>query len=108
MDIITLFCEIDDFCKTYSVELQDLWSVTDNKNGITLAQVRNRLVHGEHFDNEDNFALTYAKDHLQWTVERMILGVLKFPVTKSQVHPSHLEHWYSYTKWNDCQKILTK
>lgn len=98
----------DEFCKTYSVDLQDLWSVTDNTNGITLAQVRNRLVHGEHFNNEDNFALTYAKDHLQWTVERMILGVLNFPVTKSQIHSSRLGNWYSYTKWNDYQKVLTK
>ena len=67
------------FCDKYSVELQDLWSVTDNTNGITLAQVRNKLVHGEHFTREDNLALTYARDHLQWTVERMILGVLTFP-----------------------------
>jgi hypothetical protein len=96
------------FCENYSVDLQDLWSVADNSNGITLSQIRNKLVHGEHFTREENFALLYAKDHLQWTVERMILGVLNFPVSKSQIHPDHLGNWYSYTEWQNYQKVLTK
>ncbi len=98
----------DEFCKNYSIEFQDLWSVTDNTDGITLAQVRNRLVHGEHFEAEDNFALTYAKDHLQWLVERMILGILNFPTSKSLVCPERLGIWYSYTKWSEYRQILTK
>jgi hypothetical protein len=98
----------EQFCKNYKVNLQDLWSITDNSDGITLSQIRNRLVHGEHFTYEETRALPFAKDQLRWTVERMILGVLKFPVSKTLIHSSCLGHYYSYTDKIKYQKILTK
>lgn len=96
------------FCTHYKVELQDLWSVTDNNNGITLAQIRNKLMHGEHFNSEETFAITYAKDHLQWIVERMILAVLNWDISRSEISSHRLSGFYSYQDWTKYRDILSK
>jgi len=64
------------FCKYYSIDLADLWPVVNSASGASLSQVRNKLVHGEHFGPNQYEALMFAGLHLRWTVERMILAVL--------------------------------
>jgi len=98
----------NDFCNHYSVNLADLWSVTGDGEGVSLSQLRNKLVHGEHFDSRHYGALIYAKEHLQWTIQRMILGILGWSVDRSNVSPDRLGIMYAYQRWRDDQKALSE
>jgi len=79
------------FCEHYSVKLDDLWSVLDYNGGISLSQIRNKLVHGEHYENKHYGAILCAKQHLKWTIERMILGILNWSIDKSEISPVKLQ-----------------
>lgn len=104
---ISFATAFDEFCSHYSINLDDLWSVTGDGEGISLSQLRNKLVHGEHFGSSHERALIYAKEHLQWTIQRMILGVLGWSVDRSNVSPDYLKHMYAYQSWRDDQKVLS-
>ncbi len=97
----------NDFCNHYSVNLDDLWSVIGDGEGIPLSQLRNKLVHGEHFDDRHYGALIYAKGHLQWVIQRIILGILGWSVDKSNVSPDRLKNMYAYQRWRDDRNILS-
>lgn len=96
------------FCEYYSVGLQDLWQVTNNKNGISLSELRNKLVHGEHFNHDQLRALIFAKLHLKWTLERMIVAILKWDVDKTTVSSWFLRNWTAYKEWKPEQILLSK
>lgn len=87
------------FCEHYSVDLGDLWPVVGNAGGPSLATIRNRLVHGEVFDNRNYVGVVTAKFHLQWSVERIILAMLGWPVAKSNVDAWHLSTMVVYKDW---------
>jgi hypothetical protein len=96
---ISFASAFDEFCKFYSVDLSDLWSVTSNNDGISLSQIRNKLVHGEHFSQKNYEGLTYAREHLRWTIERMVLAVLGWSVEKSNVSSGYLRMMNPYMYW---------
>lgn len=96
------------FCEFYSVNLEDLWSVLDSKGGISLSQIRNKLVHGEHFEDNHYGAILCAKQHLKWTIERMILAILKWSVDKSEISSVKLQKMFAYQTWIEERKILSK
>ena len=75
----------DQFCLHYSIDLSDLWPVVKSDSGASLSQVRNKLVHGEHFGPDRYEALMFALLHLRWTVERMLLAVLGWDAERSNV-----------------------
>jgi hypothetical protein len=88
------------FCEFYSVDLHDLWPVASNAGGPSLATIRNRLVHGEVLGEGYYTALITAKFHLQWTVERMILAMLGWPLKKSNVDAWYLSGMAMYEGWD--------
>lgn len=73
------------FCAHYGVDLHDLWDVVGRRRGVPLSEIRNKLVHGDDFSHDQYGALISATDHLRWTVERMILAVLGWNPTRSEV-----------------------
>ena len=97
-------------CKDYYVDLQDLWPVVETTEGISLSEIRNKLVHGETFFNPlQQKAISTGEKHLRWTVERLILSVLGWNVSESDVSKGFL---YSqiipcYEEWRTDQEILS-
>lgn len=80
-----------EFCQFYSVDLSDLWPISgggDKKWSLTF--IRNRLVHGEVFPSYKMRALSIATQHLQWTLERLILGYFGWSVENSNVGTEYL------------------
>jgi hypothetical protein len=73
------------FQQSYHVDLADLWPLLDKTGGTSLAQIRNRLIHGEYLSEKSLQALMFADQNLRWTLERMLLAVLGWPVSKSNV-----------------------
>ncbi len=100
------------FCEQYAVNLDDLWPVVcDRKDGISLSDIRNKLVHGETFakTNAEFLPLRIANEHLKWTVERMLISVLGWPVKKSAVAVNHTtcSSDEKNGKWQEYRQILT-
>jgi hypothetical protein len=87
------------FQARYSVDVSDLWPLTDRTGGITLAGLRNKVAHGEYLNPAQTLALLYAGQHLRWTVERVVLSLLGWPVPQSKVRPSFLAHMHAYHNW---------
>jgi hypothetical protein len=86
------------FQSIYNVDLTDLWPLLDKSSGSSLAQIRNRSTHGEYLNETSYRALTYAAHNLRWTLERMLLSVLRWPVANSNVSKSFLPHLTTY-RW---------
>jgi len=80
----------DAFCKRYSVDLGDLWPVFGEKEIVGLVDIRNKLVHGDPFPHDLFGALVVAKEHLIYTLERVLARVLEWEVAKTKVNPDYL------------------
>jgi len=105
ISFLTVFTQ---FCNYYSVDLSDLWPVIKNSKGISLSEIRNKLIHGETFNSLQLEALTIAKEHLQWIVERLILAVLGWPISRSYINQDYLSHYMAcYKDWEKYQKTLS-
>lgn len=88
------------FCRHHSVDLTDLWPVLGRRLEWPLCELRHRLVHGDPFVSRPLEALACAEAHLRWTVERMILSVLGWPVAKSRAGGDYLSNASeSYRRW---------
>lgn len=88
---ISLREAFDIFCKQYAIYSSDLWPVFGEKGCAGLAEIRNRLIHGDPFPHEYIGALVLANEHLQYTLERMLVRVLGWDVSKTMVNPTYLE-----------------
>jgi hypothetical protein len=53
-----------------------------------LAEIRNRLAHGEVPTGDAITAIAIARSHLRIILERSLLSVFGFPVSKSRASPS--------------------
>jgi hypothetical protein len=91
------------FSAYYGVDLSDLWPITDKTNGITLVRLRNKVAHGEYLNPAQTLALLYAREHLRWAVERVVLALLDWPVANSKVRPSFLGHMHPYHNWKQAR-----
>ncbi len=78
------------FCARYSLDLSDLWPLVGRREDWPLMEIRHRLVHGDPFATRPHDAMLSAHTHLRWTVERMLLSVLDWPVARSRVSPERL------------------
>ena len=87
------------FQAKYRIDLSDLWPLTEGAKGITLARLRNKVAHGEYLDPSQTQALLYARQHLRWTVERVVLTLLGWPIQSSNVSPASLGHMHPYCHW---------
>jgi hypothetical protein len=92
------------FCEQYGVNLADLWPVSGRPEEWPLAEIRHRLVHGDPFVSRPPEALACARQHLRWTVERMILSILGWPVSRSHASEQYLSNnATSHRDWRDEQ-----
>ena len=73
------------FCEENRLDLSDLWPVPGRPSEWPLAEIRHRLIHGDPFANCPRSALVSAHRHLRWTVERMLLAVLEWPLARTCV-----------------------
>lgn len=80
-----------DFCEDFSIDLDDLWPVFGNGKLCGLAEVRNKLIHGEVFPTLTHRALDFAHKHLGYVLERMVLRVLNYDVEKTNCSKSFLK-----------------
>ncbi|MDT4965544.1 MAG: hypothetical protein QOJ64_281 [Acidobacteriota bacterium] len=88
------------FCEHYSLDLSDLWPVVGSADEWPLMEIRHRLVHGDPFASCPGESMICAGEHLRWTVERMLLVVLGWPVTRSNVSDDYLRRTsYMYKEW---------
>ena len=95
-------------CKHYSVSLEHLWPVTDNDGGISLLGIRNKLIHGGTLTHTQGYALMAARDHLQWTIERLLLGFFNWPISYSTVSKEYLEkNLAMYKGWDTDRQTLS-
>ena len=103
---ISFSTAFNNFCQEYSIDLHDLWPVTDRTDGLCLFDIRNMLTHGEALTREQEIALSTAKIHLQWIVERSILAVLGWPVSESKVRKEFLSRvMVPHREWRE-ERIL--
>lgn len=97
------------FCKSYDINLNDLWPVVDKKDGISLSDIRNKLIHGDTFNQRKQRALMTAGEHLRWVVERSILSVLGWPYSKSKVSQMFIvNNMAMYEEWREDRRRLTE
>lgn len=96
------------FCEQYHLELADLWPVIDRNDGVSLADVRNRLIHGDSFPEGRGLSLISARENLKWIVERSLLMVLGWPVAQSKVSKEYLSCLTMYKEWRDHRKVLSE
>lgn len=99
----------DVFCQKYAIDLGDLWPVFGNKEIVGLAEIRNRLIHGDPLHHDLFGALIAAKEHLKYTLERVIVGVLGWDVGETKVSPDYLEkHSLMMKAWHSEQAQLSE
>lgn len=96
------------FFEHYNINLDDLWPTVERKDGISLADVRNKLIHGDTFNRLQKRALIAATEHLRWIVERSLLAVLGWPIEDSKVREGFLSrNMIMHREWQEDRKILT-
>jgi len=80
---ISFSSSLELYQKHYQIKIDDLWPLTDSKDGASLSDIRNKIIHGEIFNYQQSQAINYAVIHLQIIVERMILSLLDWDISKS-------------------------
>ncbi len=97
------------FLKKHPIDLEDLWSLSGDTGGISLAGIRNHLIHGNFYDKLQFKALCIAQEHLKCLLERLILAYLEWPIEKSNVSRKCLSHGNKdiYKNWHKYREILS-
>jgi len=87
------------FTARHKPRLDDLWPLFDDSAGPPLYAVRNAIAHGEFLDPGKSVVVSCAQENLNWTVERMLLTILDWPVEKSHVDQAYLRSWSAAYDW---------
>lgn len=95
------------FLTTHPDIFNGLWPLVDRQSGPPLNDLRNAIVHGEAFSEQEWRALSYAEEHLRWHLERIILVALGWDIEKSTVSARTLRLFYAYQKWEKERNQLT-
>jgi hypothetical protein len=95
---VSLGKAFDVFCQKYAIDLEELWPVFGNKEIVGLADIRNRLIHGDPFPHDLFGTLIVAKEHLKYTLERVIVRVLGWDVGETKVSPAYLGKHFTAMK----------
>jgi hypothetical protein len=82
---------INRFLSLYSIPTDDLWPIFGSPQMPGLAEVRNRLAHGDAPSEDALGALGVAQSHLTILLERCLLSALGYPVERSRARPSSLQ-----------------
>ena len=72
---------------------------------MSLYQIRNQIVHGRILPHSGYRALMVAQFHLQWVLERCLLGVLTWDIERSCVSDRFLQ-MVGPVAWKDESKLL--
>jgi len=102
---LKLYQKFEVFQRHYKIDFTDLWPLLNSSSGKSLAEIRNRSIHGEYLSETSVRALIYVQFNLRWTVERMLLSVLGWPIEKSNVSKSFLPHLTMY-RWQKMQSKI--
>jgi hypothetical protein len=79
---------LDLFCTRFNVDTTDLWPIFGTSESPGLADIRNRLAHGETLSPDATGALGVALTHVALLLERCLLSVLGYPVEQSRASPA--------------------
>lgn len=82
------------FIKEYKLDISDLWILVDDNTNTTLMSIRNKLIHGDIFNELQLNALSVAVTHIQFIVDRAIFLLLAYDIEKSRVSRSYYHHYY--------------
>jgi hypothetical protein len=91
-----------EFTRQCPREFSDLWPLVSCSKGSALLNIRNAIVHGEAFAEEDFMPLSLAAENLQWYLERIILLSLGWNIEESAVSPKVLKRYVAYD-WREEQ-----
>ncbi|MEQ1531465.1 MAG: hypothetical protein ABL925_19290 [Methylococcales bacterium] len=80
---------------SYSIDLTDLWPVFGGSGLAGLADIRNKLIHGDPFGHEMFQSLIVANEHLKYTLERVLSRVLQWDIAETKVNPVFLQTYTS-------------
>jgi hypothetical protein len=98
-----------EFMKAHPSVFTGLWPLIDRQAGPPLGDLRNAVVHGEAFTEQEWLALSYAGEHLRWHLERIILIALGWDIEKSAVSTRALGFFTAYQKWKqERDKLATR
>lgn len=82
------------FCQTHAVIVHDLWPIFSTKKYLGLADIRNRLIHGDPFPTSYFDALSTARLHLERILERAIVTLLGGDIGATKIGLRHRnEEW---------------
>ncbi len=102
---------IGDLCRKFLTVHPDifdgLWPLIDRQTGPPLHDLRNAIVHGEAFSEQEWLALSYAGEHLRWHLERIILVALGWDVEKSTLSKRALGCFTAYQNWRQERNQLS-
>jgi len=94
------------FLRKYGSHFDDLWPLLhDPQGGPPLSDLRNAIVHGEAFTEDDFLALSYASQNLEWILERILLLSLGWKIDESYVSLRTLQHFCAH-QWKSAQQNL--
>lgn len=88
-----------EFLKARPNVFAGLWPLIDRQDGPPLYDLRNAVVHGGAFTEQEWLALSYAGEHLRWHLERIILVALGWDIEKSAVSTRALGLFTAYQNW---------
>lgn len=77
------------FFELHNIVLADTWPLFDTSDGVSLAQIRNKIAHGENFSTEEWWNISEALKSLGIILDRSILAVLGWDYQKSRSHLMH-------------------
>jgi hypothetical protein len=96
----------DKFIAKFGNHFADLWPLLKESNrGSSLSDLRNAVVHGDTFGEEDFIALSFAVENLSWILERILLLALGWDIDDSDVSSLGLTKFYGY-QWRTEQAKL--
>jgi hypothetical protein len=102
----TVFDKFVESLRKYGLSLDDLWPITRTEDGVSIIQIRNRMTHGDSFSEAlIQSALFDAKSHLEWSIERILLAMLGWPVDQSNVG-KFLRHFVQYNSWKAARRAF--
>lgn len=97
----------DKFCNANSINLAELWPVFGRKECIGLADIRNKLIHGDPFPSDLIDALSLAKQHMAYILERVLTRVLQWDIADTKVSHNYLKaNFLAINDMSDAQERL--
>lgn len=88
---ISLKQAYDEFKSKYSIFDSDLWPLFRREGEAGLADIRNKLIHGDTFPRDMMGPISIALDHLKHILERAIIKILEWDIQKTNIQPYFME-----------------